>query len=64
MVLQAGSRVSFLWFAPQFFRNDRGDFFIGCLFLTEISTPFVSLGKILIQVRARPPGRATALAWL
>uniref|UniRef100_A0A672GHJ1 TLC domain containing 3A n=1 Tax=Salarias fasciatus TaxID=181472 RepID=A0A672GHJ1_SALFA len=28
-----------------------GDFFIGCLFLTELSTPFVSLGKILIQVR-------------
>uniref|UniRef100_H3C9E8 TLC domain containing 3A n=1 Tax=Tetraodon nigroviridis TaxID=99883 RepID=H3C9E8_TETNG len=33
-----------------FFRQDRGDFFIGCLFLTEISTPFVSLGKILIQL--------------
>ncbi|XP_047462692.1 TLC domain-containing protein 3A-like [Mugil cephalus] len=33
-----------------FFRNDRGDFFIGCLFLTELSTPFVSLGKILIQI--------------
>lgn len=36
---------------PQFFRRDQGDFFIGCLFLTELSTPFVSLGKILIQVR-------------
>lgn len=36
---------------PQFFRKDQGDFFIGCLFLTELSTPFVSLGKILIQVR-------------
>uniref|UniRef100_A0A672H138 TLC domain containing 3A n=1 Tax=Salarias fasciatus TaxID=181472 RepID=A0A672H138_SALFA len=34
-----------------FFRKDQGDFFIGCLFLTELSTPFVSLGKILIQVR-------------
>ncbi|XP_060769326.1 ceramide synthase [Neoarius graeffei] len=33
-----------------FFRRDQGDFFIGCLFLTEISTPFVSLGKILIQL--------------
>ncbi|XP_026183687.1 smoothelin-like protein 1 isoform X2 [Mastacembelus armatus] len=32
-----------------FFRKDQGDFFIGCLFLTELSTPFVSLGKILIQ---------------
>uniref|UniRef100_A0A3Q1H2D3 Protein FAM57B-like n=1 Tax=Acanthochromis polyacanthus TaxID=80966 RepID=A0A3Q1H2D3_9TELE len=34
-----------------FFRKDQGDFFIGCLFLTELSTPFVSMGKILIQVR-------------
>ncbi|MEQ2309997.1 hypothetical protein AMECASPLE_004255 [Ameca splendens] len=34
----------------QFFRKDQGDFFIGCLFLTELSTPFVSLGKILIQL--------------
>lgn len=33
-----------------FFRKDQGDFFIGCLFLTEVSTPFVSLGKILIQL--------------
>ncbi|XP_062262291.1 ceramide synthase-like [Platichthys flesus] len=33
-----------------FFRQDQGDFFIGCLFLTELSTPFVSLGKILIQL--------------
>ena len=37
--------------AFQFFRRDQGDYFIGCLFLTELSTPFVSLGKILIQVR-------------
>ncbi|XP_003459973.1 protein FAM57A [Oreochromis niloticus] len=27
-----------------------GDFFIGCLFTTEFSTPFVSIGKILIQL--------------
>ncbi|XP_008331283.1 protein FAM57B [Cynoglossus semilaevis] len=33
-----------------FCRKDQGDFFIGCLFLTELSTPFVSLGKILIQL--------------
>uniref|UniRef100_A0A8C1L9G5 TLC domain containing 3A n=1 Tax=Cyprinus carpio TaxID=7962 RepID=A0A8C1L9G5_CYPCA len=32
------------------FRKDQGDYFIGCLFLTELSTPFVSLGKILIQL--------------
>ncbi|KAG7470662.1 hypothetical protein MATL_G00116180 [Megalops atlanticus] len=33
-----------------FFRRDLGDFFIGCLFIAEFSTPFVSLGKILIQL--------------
>lgn len=33
-----------------FMRKDQGDFFIGCLFLTELSTPFVSLGKMLIQL--------------
>lgn len=33
-----------------FFRRGLGDFFIGCLFTTEFSTPFVSLGKILIQL--------------
>ncbi|XP_033905346.1 TLC domain-containing protein 3A-like [Acipenser ruthenus] len=33
-----------------FFRNELGDFFIGCLFTAELSTPFVSLGKILIQL--------------
>ncbi|KAL4608604.1 protein FAM57A-like [Arapaima gigas] len=33
-----------------FLRKGLGDYFIGCLFLTELSTPFVSLGKILIQL--------------
>ncbi|CAL8279007.1 unnamed protein product [Arctogadus glacialis] len=33
-----------------YFRKDQGDFFVGCLFLTELSTPFVSMGKILIQL--------------
>ncbi|XP_019950574.2 TLC domain-containing protein 3A [Paralichthys olivaceus] len=33
-----------------FFRRGLGDFFVGCLFTTEFSTPFVSLGKILIQL--------------
>ncbi|XP_038129366.1 TLC domain-containing protein 3A-like isoform X1 [Cyprinodon tularosa] len=33
-----------------FFRRGLGDFFIGCLFLTELSTPFISVGKILIQL--------------
>ncbi|XP_059187609.1 TLC domain-containing protein 3A-like [Centropristis striata] len=33
-----------------FFRRGLGDFFIGCLFTAEFSTPFVSVGKILIQL--------------
>ncbi|KAM6959292.1 TLC domain-containing protein 3A-like [Aplochiton taeniatus] len=33
-----------------FYRRGLGDFFIGCFFTTEGSTPFVSLGKILIQL--------------
>ncbi|XP_068601488.1 TLC domain-containing protein 3A-like [Brachionichthys hirsutus] len=33
-----------------FFRRGLGDFFIGCLFTTECSTPFISMGKILIQL--------------
>lgn len=32
-------------------RGDRGDFFVGCIFTAELSTPFVSLGKILIQLK-------------
>ena len=35
---------------PQFCRQGRGDFFQGLLFLAELSTPFVCLGKVLIQV--------------
>ncbi|XP_030042149.1 TLC domain-containing protein 3A [Microcaecilia unicolor] len=34
-----------------YFRRDLGDFFVGCLFLAELSTPFVSLGKVLIQLK-------------
>ncbi|XP_008054247.1 LOW QUALITY PROTEIN: protein FAM57A [Carlito syrichta] len=33
----------------QKFRGDLGDFFVGCIFTAELSTPFVSLGRILIQ---------------
>lgn len=32
-------------------RGDLGDFFVGCIFTAELSTPFVSLGKILIQLK-------------
>ncbi|XP_074746631.1 TLC domain-containing protein 3A isoform X1 [Strix uralensis] len=34
----------------QHFRGELGDFFVGCIFIAELSTPFVSLGKILVQV--------------
>ncbi|XP_058020040.1 TLC domain-containing protein 3A isoform X2 [Ahaetulla prasina] len=30
-------------------RGELGDFFVGCIFTAELSTPFVSLGKILMQ---------------
>uniref|UniRef100_A0A8C2S7A0 TLC domain-containing protein n=1 Tax=Capra hircus TaxID=9925 RepID=A0A8C2S7A0_CAPHI len=30
-------------------RQGKGDFFLGCLLMAEVSTPFVCLGKILIQ---------------
>ncbi|XP_055112614.1 TLC domain-containing protein 3A isoform X3 [Symphalangus syndactylus] len=30
-------------------RGDLGDFFVGCIFTAELSTPFVSLGRVLIQ---------------
>ncbi|KAF6124274.1 hypothetical protein HJG60_004880 [Phyllostomus discolor] len=44
-------------------RQGKGDFFLGCLLMAEVSTPFVCLGKILIQVRGylrvwEPDGRA------
>lgn len=32
-------------------RGDQGDFFVGCIFTAELSTPFVSLGRILIQLK-------------
>ncbi|XP_019366712.1 PREDICTED: protein FAM57A isoform X2 [Gavialis gangeticus] len=34
----------------QHFRGELGDFFVGCIFLAELSTPFVSLGKTLMQL--------------
>lgn len=34
----------------QFWRQGRGDYFQGVMFMAELSTPSVCLGKILIQV--------------
>ncbi|XP_022070823.1 TLC domain-containing protein 3A [Acanthochromis polyacanthus] len=33
-----------------FLRRGLGDFFIGCMFTTEFSTPFLCIGQILIQL--------------
>lgn len=49
--------------SSQVWRQGKGDFFLGCLLMAEVSTPFVCLGKILIQVRGHlrvyePAGRA------
>ncbi|XP_018414618.1 PREDICTED: protein FAM57B [Nanorana parkeri] len=37
--------VSVLW------REGKGDFFLGCMLMAELSTPFVCLGKVLIQYK-------------
>ncbi|KAG2463992.1 FA57B protein, partial [Polypterus senegalus] len=34
-----------------FWRQGKGDFFQGCMFLAELSTPSVCLGKVLIQYK-------------
>uniref|UniRef100_A0A8C8VL82 TLC domain containing 3B n=1 Tax=Pelusios castaneus TaxID=367368 RepID=A0A8C8VL82_9SAUR len=36
--------ISVLW------RQGKGDFFLGCMLMAELSTPFVCLGKVLILV--------------
>ncbi|XP_026565979.1 protein FAM57A [Pseudonaja textilis] len=38
-------------FSLQHLRGERGDFFVGCIFTAELSTPFVSLGKTLMQLK-------------
>uniref|UniRef100_A0A8U8BDG2 Uncharacterized protein n=1 Tax=Geospiza parvula TaxID=87175 RepID=A0A8U8BDG2_GEOPR len=39
---------------PVLWRQGKGDFFLGCLLMAELSTPFVCLGKVLILVRGGP----------
>ncbi|TFJ96183.1 sodium:proton antiporter [Platysternon megacephalum] len=39
--------ISALW------RQGKGDFFLGCMLMAELSTPFVCLGKVLILVSTR-----------
>uniref|UniRef100_A0A8C3H5B4 TLC domain-containing protein n=1 Tax=Chrysemys picta bellii TaxID=8478 RepID=A0A8C3H5B4_CHRPI len=42
--------ISMLW------RQGKGDFFLGCMLMAELSTPFVCLGKVLILVSTRVGG--------
>nr|XP_035926824.1 TLC domain-containing protein 3A isoform X3 [Halichoerus grypus] len=43
-------------------RGDLGDFFVGCIFMAELSTPFVSLGRVLIQAKLSiTVGKTTSL---
>ena len=39
----------------QLWRQGKGDFFLGCLLMAELSTPFVCLGKVLILVSTQGP---------
>lgn len=41
--------IPYFPFSLQRLREDLGDFFVGCIFMAELSTPFVSLGRVLIQ---------------
>ncbi|NWW15688.1 FA57A protein, partial [Falcunculus frontatus] len=45
------ARGAHCWLSLQHFRGELGDFFVGCIFIAELSTPFVSLGKILMQLK-------------
>ncbi|KAK9534488.1 hypothetical protein VZT92_006930 [Zoarces viviparus] len=49
MVLHHVFVVAFCFPASLYWRQGKGDFFQGVLFLAELSTPFVCLGKVLIQ---------------
>ncbi|XP_038564291.1 TLC domain containing 3Ba [Micropterus salmoides] len=49
MVLHHVFMVAFCFPASLLWRQGKGDFFQGVLFLAELSTPFVCLGKVLIQ---------------
>lgn len=49
---------------PQLWRQGKGDFFLGCLLMAELSTPFVCLGKVLILVSLGfPEGGGATNPW-
>ncbi|XP_008303295.1 protein FAM57B-like [Stegastes partitus] len=51
MVLHHIFMVAFCFPASLLWRQGKGDYFQGVLFLAELSTPSVSLGKVLIQYK-------------
>lgn len=51
MITHHGVILFILVPVTQGIRGDLGDFFVGCIFIAELSTPFVSLGKVLIQLK-------------
>nr|BAT46546.1 family with sequence similarity 57, member A [Tokudaia muenninki] len=51
MVTHHAVILFFLVPISQKLRGELGDFFVGCIFTAELSTPFVSLGRILIQLK-------------
>uniref|UniRef100_H3CC30 TLC domain containing 3B n=1 Tax=Tetraodon nigroviridis TaxID=99883 RepID=H3CC30_TETNG len=51
MVLHHVFVVAFCFPASVLWRQGKGDYFQALLFLAELSTPFVSLGKVLLQYR-------------
>ncbi|NXL69059.1 FA57B protein, partial [Chordeiles acutipennis] len=48
MVLHHVAMVFACYPVTAFWREGKGDFFLGCLLMAELSTPFVCLGKVLI----------------
>ncbi|XP_019595047.2 TLC domain-containing protein 3A isoform X5 [Rhinolophus sinicus] len=44
-------------------RGELGDFFVGCIFTAELSTPFVSLGRVLIQACMNEMAEIVQRAW-
>ncbi|XP_025899618.1 protein FAM57B [Nothoprocta perdicaria] len=48
MVLHHAAMVLVCFPVATLWRQDKGDFFLGCLLMAELSTPFVCLGKVLI----------------
>ncbi|XP_009332604.1 PREDICTED: protein FAM57B-like, partial [Pygoscelis adeliae] len=48
MVLHHAAMVLVCFPVAALWRQGKGDFFLGCLLMAELSTPFVCLGKVLI----------------